>query len=57
MELFLDLYGNALIKERNSRYVSNLRLDLLNFIHAEKKVQTPIKNFVKLNLLKFEERD
>lgn len=41
-------------RERNARYLSNLRADLLNFVHGEKKVITPIKKFVSLKLLKFE---
>jgi hypothetical protein len=34
-----------------------LREDLLNFIHAEKSITTPLQHFVNLKLLKFEERD
>jgi len=37
--------------------VHQLREDLLNFIHDEKKVVTPLKKLVNLKLLKFEERD
>ena len=35
----------------------SLREDMLNFIHDEKKVVTPLKSFVNLKLLKFEDRD
>lgn len=34
-----------------------LREDLLNLIHDEKKVLTPLKKLVNLKLLRFEERD
>ena len=60
IELFLDLFGNAMIKysyqlfrERNARYLHGLREDLLNFIHDEKNIATPLKKFVDLKLLRF----
>ena len=34
-----------------------LRQDLLNFIHDEKAIVTPLKQLVSLKLLRFEERD
>ena len=46
-----------MIKERNARYVNNFKEDLLNFIHGEKQIITPLQKFVNLKLLKFEERD
>lgn len=55
IELFLDLYGNAMIKERTAKYLDGLIPDLLNFIHdEEKKTVTVLKHFVKLDSLKFE---
>lgn len=33
VELFLDLYGNSLVKEKTAKYLSNLVPDLQNLIH------------------------
>ena len=57
VELFLDLYGNTLIKEKDAEYLSKVVPDLLNFIHDEKKTATVLKQFVNLKHIKFEERD
>lgn len=47
-----------LFRERNSRYLDRIRIDLLNFIHSEKKNNnTPLNKFVSLKMLKFQEID
>ena len=33
VELFLDLYGNTLVKEKDAQYLNKVVSDLLNFIH------------------------
>jgi hypothetical protein len=53
VELFLDLYGNTLIKEKDAEYLSKVVPDLLNFIHDEKKTATVLKQFVNLKHIKF----
>ena len=43
VELFLDLYGNALVKEKTAKYLNSVVPDILNLIHDEPKTVTVLK--------------
>lgn len=57
VELFLDLYANALIKEKSAKYLSSVVSDLLNLIHDEPKTVTVLRQLVEFKHMKGEERD
>eukprot|EP00743_Colponemidia_sp_Colp-15_P008071 GILK01008746.1.p1 GENE.GILK01008746.1~~GILK01008746.1.p1 ORF type:complete len:482 (-),score=68.77 GILK01008746.1:215-1660(-) len=56
VELFLDLYGNSLIREKSSNYVSD-KVQALTRLVCEDARAGSLKELVDLSLLKYKERD
>jgi len=56
VEFFLDVYGNALNRERTSEYIS-MRAKQLVHIVTEHRLAPPVKELFDLSGLKFKERD
>eukprot|EP01017_Pseudomicrothorax_dubius_P039229 TRINITY_DN5984_c0_g1_i7.p1 TRINITY_DN5984_c0_g1~~TRINITY_DN5984_c0_g1_i7.p1 ORF type:complete len:211 (-),score=26.46 TRINITY_DN5984_c0_g1_i7:505-1137(-) len=57
MELFLDLFGNALIREKSAAYLDSCIKDLMNLVSEDPKTKTPLKQIFDFAELKFKERD
>eukprot|EP00747_Dinoflagellata_sp_TGD_P161789 gnl/TRDRNA2_/TRDRNA2_178704_c0_seq1.p1 gnl/TRDRNA2_/TRDRNA2_178704_c0~~gnl/TRDRNA2_/TRDRNA2_178704_c0_seq1.p1 ORF type:complete len:620 (-),score=125.42 gnl/TRDRNA2_/TRDRNA2_178704_c0_seq1:174-2033(-) len=55
METFLSLYGNTLIREKDSLYVSKLVTELVDFVTDNS--ENPLNGLIDLSHLKFKERD
>ncbi len=57
MELFLDVFGNTLIREKTERYIDCVIPQLLKLLTDDPKALTPLKHMVDLKEIKFKERD
>ncbi len=57
MELFLDIYGNSLIRQKSQNYLDYMIRELIRLITQDKRCETAIKSIVDLSLLKYKERD
>jgi len=56
-ELFLDLFGNALIRQKSQDYLDSQIKPLTQLVTSDKKCPLLIKSMVDLSLLKFKQRD
>ena len=52
--LFLEVFGNCLVQERTSTYISNKRKELIDLLCNQKG---PLRNLVDFKHLKFKTRD
>ncbi|KAL4428975.1 hypothetical protein ABPG74_011171 [Tetrahymena malaccensis] len=58
VELFLDVFGNAMIREKSQRYIDSILPTILNLIAEEtKKTRTPLEQIFDFKEVKFKERD
>lgn len=58
VELYLDVFGNALIREKTQRYIDSILPTLLNLVAEEtKKTRTPLESVFDFKEVKFKERD
>jgi len=56
-ELFLDLYGNTLIRSRTAYYLDEIAVELSRLITEHRKCTSVLKELVDFETLKFKERD
>lgn len=56
MELFLEIYGNCLIREKAAEYLTSASQELIKIVTAH-KAAGPLKAFFDFSALKFKDRD
>ena len=56
-ELFLDLYGNALIRDKSAAYLEGIVKELIQLVTEDHRCASPIKDLVSLEQLSFKDRD
>lgn len=56
-ELFLDIYGNCLIRSKSQSYIDCMIREFSRLLTLDKRCETGIKNIIDISLLKFKERD
>ena len=57
MELFLDLYGNVMLRDKTDAYLQGIVNELIQLITEDERCQSVLKPVVDLSQLKFVERD
>jgi dynein assembly factor 3, axonemal len=57
MEIFLDIMGNALLRDKSAEYLENVTKELIQLITEDDKCTSMIKELVNFETLKFKERD
>lgn len=57
MELFFDLYGNCLVRQKSQQYVDQMLREFARLVTQDKRCKTAVGKMVDLSLLKFKERD
>lgn len=57
VDLFLDLWANAFLREKSSKFLDSLIPELDRLVCDNAKCQLPIKGLVDFSLLKYKERD
>jgi dynein assembly factor 3 len=55
-ELFLDIFGNSMIRDKSQRYIDSLLPILKNFV-SDTKSETCLEKIIDLSEIKFKERD
>ncbi len=57
-DLFLDLFGNALVRQRTQDYLDQLWRELVRMVTQDKRCAlSGLRDIVDVSLLKFKERD
>jgi len=57
MELFLDTYGNTLIRQKSQNYLDHIIKEFGHLITQDPKCKASIRKIIDISLLKFKERD
>jgi dynein assembly factor 3 len=57
MELYLDLYGNALVRDKTQSYLEEVTKELIQLVTEDSKCTSPIQELINFETLKFKERD
>lgn len=57
MELFLDLWGNCMIRQRTNTYLQSIVQDLIQFITEDTRSKSVLKDLVIVDGLTFKQRD
>ena len=57
MELFLDLYGNTLIRDKTAQYLEEAAHELIQLVTEDDKCKSVLKPICSFESLKFKERD
>lgn len=57
MELFLDIFGNTLIRDRSAQYLEQAAKELIMFVTEDDKCTSVLGDLINLETLKFKERD
>ena len=57
MEIFLDLFGNCLIRDKTSEYLEEAVKELIYLVTEDDKCKSPLKELINFDTLKFKERD
>ena len=57
MELFLDIYGNTLIRSRTASYLDEISVEISRLITEHRKGTSVLKDLIDFETLKFKERD
>ena len=57
MEIFLDLMGNTLNRDKSSEYLENISKELIQLVTDDDKCESVIKELVNFETLRFKERD
>ena len=57
MELFMDLYGNTLIREKTDAYLQGITNELIQLVTEDERCQSVLKPIINFESLKFKERD
>jgi len=56
-EIFLDLYGNALVRDKSAEYLETITKELIQLVTEDDKCESVLKELVDFGSLKFKERD
>ena len=57
MEIFLDLYGNTLIRDKTASYLEECAKELIQLVTEDVKGKSVISDLVDFSTLKFRDRD
>ena len=57
MELFLDLYGNSLIRDKTDNYLQGVVNELIQLVTEDDRCQSVLKDMVSFDDLKYKQRD
>lgn len=57
LELFLDIYGNNLYREKTQKYIDQQISDILNLLAEDGKTRTPLKQVFDFSELRYKDRD
>jgi hypothetical protein len=57
MELFLDLYANALIRDKTDGYLQGVINEMIQLVTEDERCQSVLKDFVTFDQLRFKDRD
>lgn len=57
MEIFLDLYGNALVRDKSAEYLETITKELIQLVTEDDKCESVLKDLVDFGGLKFKARD
>ena len=57
MELFMDLYGNCLVRDKSNAYLQSIVNELIQLVTEDDRCQSVLKSIVDFSTLKFKERD
>lgn len=57
MELFLDLYGNVMIRDMTSEYLDQISVEISRLITEHPKGTSVLKSIIDFSHLKYQERD
>ena len=57
MEMFLDFYGNVLLRDKSNQYLDEIAHELIQLVTEDSKCKSVIKDLVNFETLKFKERD
>jgi dynein assembly factor 3, axonemal len=57
MEMFLDLYGNVLIRDKTSTYLEGIVHELIQLVTEHEKCTSVLRSIFNFDTLKFKERD
>jgi dynein assembly factor 3, axonemal len=56
-EIFLDLYGNSLIRDKSANYLENIVKELIMLVTEDDRCTSVLKEIVNFGLLPFKDRD
>jgi dynein assembly factor 3 len=57
VELFLDIYGNCLIRQKSQHYLDYMVKELSRLITQDARCEVALKKILDLSLLKYKQRD
>lgn len=57
MEIFLDIFGNCLIRDKTSTYLESITHELIQLVTEHEKCTSMLKGIFDFSTLKFKERD
>lgn len=56
-EIFLDLYGNAMIRDKTAEYLESKVKELIQLVTEDDRCTSPLKDIISFSSLAFKERD
>lgn len=57
MEIFLDYYGNTLLRDRSAQYLDEIVPELIQLVTDDDKCTSAIKDIINFETIKFKDRD
>ena len=57
MELFMDLYGNTLLRDKTDSYLQGITNELIQLVTEDERCRSVLRPIVNFDHLKFIERD
>jgi len=56
-EIFLDLYGNSMIRDKTSNYLEGIVKELIQLVTEDDRCKSMIKSIIDFDQLRFKDRD
>ena len=56
-EMFLDLYGNSMIRDKTSAYLDQITKELIQLVTEDSRCKSVLTSLVNLDNLRFKDRD
>lgn len=56
-EIFLDLYGNTMIRDKTAEYLESKVKELIQLVTEDDRCQSPLIDLVSFSGLRFKDRD